>query len=158
MTKHKKKFEDLGLGEKASSGKIRTLNKDGTFNVHKKNIPFWERVSFFHALVTMTRLKFVGIVIFLYFFVNMLFASIYYSIGVEQLTGIERGGGLHDFFEAALYSTEELPFCELLNKFGVKCHFSPKENLDDKGGVITTSPIKIDFGAQIKAREIGIQI
>jgi inward rectifier potassium channel len=40
MAKHKKKFEDLGLGEKASSGKIRTLNKDGTFNVHKKNNPF----------------------------------------------------------------------------------------------------------------------
>jgi inward rectifier potassium channel len=106
MAKHKKTFEDLGLGEKASSRKIRTLNKDGTFNVLKKNIPFWERVSFFHALVTMTRLKFVGVVIFLYFFVNMLFASIYYSIGVEQLTGIERGGAFHDFLEAFFFSAQ----------------------------------------------------
>jgi predicted metalloprotease with PDZ domain len=57
-----------------------------------------------------------------------------------------------------LYSTEELPFNELLEKFGVKCHFSPRENLEDKGGVMTTSPIKIEFGAQIKAQEIGIQI
>jgi predicted metalloprotease with PDZ domain len=77
---------------------------------------------------------------------------------VQNILKIQLNLDLHDFFEAALYSTEELPFCELLNKFGVKCHFSPKENLDDKGGVITTSPIKIDFGAQIKAREIGIQI
>jgi predicted metalloprotease with PDZ domain len=65
---------------------------------------------------------------------------------------------LNDFFQSALYSTEELPFNELLEKFGVKCHFSPRENLEDKGGVMTTSPIKIEFGAQIKAQEIGIQI
>lgn len=65
---------------------------------------------------------------------------------------------LGDFFQLALYSTKELPFYELLEKFGVKCHLSPKENLDDKGGTVTTSPIKIEFGAQIKAREIGIQI
>jgi predicted metalloprotease with PDZ domain len=65
---------------------------------------------------------------------------------------------LSDFFQLALYSTKELPFCELLEKFGVKCHLSPKENLDDKGGTVTKSQIKIEFGAQIKAREIGIQI
>tara|TARA_R110002153_G_scaffold6556_30_gene30204 strand:+ start:8907 stop:10745 length:1839 start_codon:yes stop_codon:yes gene_type:complete len=65
---------------------------------------------------------------------------------------------LNDFFRSALYSTEELPFNELLQQFGVKCQFFPRENLDDKGGVKTTSQIRIDFGAQIKARDIGIQI
>ena len=62
------------------------------------------------------------------------------------------------FFQSALYSTEELPFSELLAKFGVKCHVSPRKNLDDKGGEITTFSIKIEFGAQIKMREIGVQI
>jgi predicted metalloprotease with PDZ domain len=65
---------------------------------------------------------------------------------------------LKDFFQSALYSTEELPFNELLAKFGIRCHVSPRENLDDKGGKITTSPVKIEFGAQIKTREIGVQI
>jgi predicted metalloprotease with PDZ domain len=65
---------------------------------------------------------------------------------------------LSEFFQSALYSTEELPFNELLEKFGVTCHFSPRENLDDKGGEMTTSPIRIEFGAQIKTQEIGLQI
>jgi predicted metalloprotease with PDZ domain len=77
---------------------------------------------------------------------------------VQSILKTQLNLDLYDFFQLALYSTEELPFNELLNKFGVKCHFSPRENFDDKGGVIATSPIKIDFGAQIKAREIGIQV
>ena len=77
---------------------------------------------------------------------------------VQTIVKAQLNLDLHDFFQSALYSTKELPFNKLLNKFGVKCHFLPRENLDDKGGVITTSSIKIDFGAQIKAREIGVQI
>ena len=65
---------------------------------------------------------------------------------------------LNDFFQSALYSTQELPFDELLETFGIKCHFTSRDSLDDKGGVKTIHPIQIEFGAQIKAREIGIQI
>jgi predicted metalloprotease with PDZ domain len=77
---------------------------------------------------------------------------------VQTIVKTQLNLDLYDFFQSALYSTEELPFEKLLNKFGVKCHCLPRENLDDKGGVITTSSIKIDFGAQIKTREIGVQI
>ena len=77
---------------------------------------------------------------------------------IQNIIETQLNLNLSDFFQSALYSTEELPFSELLAKFGIKCHFSPRENLDDKGGEITTSPIKIEFGAQIKMREIGVQI
>ena len=77
---------------------------------------------------------------------------------VQNIIKTQLNLDLSDFFQSALYSTEELPFDKLLETFGVKCHFSPRENLDDKGGVMPTSPIKIEFGAQIKARETGIQI
>ena len=65
---------------------------------------------------------------------------------------------LDDFLQSALYTTEELPFNELLAQFGVKCLFTPKASLDDKGGTLSVSPIKVEFGAQLKAREIGVQI
>lgn len=77
---------------------------------------------------------------------------------VQHIIKTQLNLDLSDFFQSALYSIEELPFKELLEKFGVKCHFQPKENLDDKGGVKTDSVIKIEFGAQIQAREIGIHI
>jgi predicted metalloprotease with PDZ domain len=77
---------------------------------------------------------------------------------VQNFIKTELNYDLSDFFEVALYSTEELPFDALLQKFGVKCHLSPREDLDDKGGSVTKSPIKIEFGAQIKARETGVQL
>ncbi|PKG99161.1 M61 family metallopeptidase [Paraglaciecola sp. MB-3u-78] len=77
---------------------------------------------------------------------------------VQNILKTQLNIDLNNFFQSALYSTEELPFNELLEKFGVQCHFSPRENLDDKGGVKTTTPIKVEFGAQIKAQEIGVQI
>jgi predicted metalloprotease with PDZ domain len=77
---------------------------------------------------------------------------------VQNIVKQQLNLNLNDFFNSALYSTEELPFNELLQEFGVKCQFFPRANLDDKGGVKTTSHIRIDFGAQIKARDTGIQI
>jgi predicted metalloprotease with PDZ domain len=77
---------------------------------------------------------------------------------IQNIVKTQLNLDLNAFFQSALYSTEELPFNELLEKFGVTCHFSPRENLDDKGGEMTTSPIKIAFGAQIKTRETGLQI
>ncbi|MFT6778083.1 MAG: putative metalloprotease with PDZ domain [Paraglaciecola sp.] len=77
---------------------------------------------------------------------------------VQNIVQTQLNLDLSDFFQCVLYSTQELPFEELLKTFGVQCHFTPREDLDDKGGVLATSPIKIEFGAQIKAREIGIQI
>ena len=85
----KQEFEDLGLGEKAPSGGYRSLNKDGSFNVRKINIPIIERLSFFHSLVTMSWIRFFCVLLIGYFSVNSIFATLYVIIGVEHLTGIE---------------------------------------------------------------------
>lgn len=77
---------------------------------------------------------------------------------IQNIVNTELKLDLTDFFQSALYSTDELPFIELLHKFGVQSHFFPRENLDDKGGVKTASHIGIDFGAQVKALEIGLQM
>ena len=51
MAKQKKaEFSDFGLGEKSSSEGFRALNKDGSFNIEKTNIPFFERLNFFLCL------------------------------------------------------------------------------------------------------------
>lgn len=77
---------------------------------------------------------------------------------VQNIVKTQLNLDLDDFFQAALYSTKELPFEQLLKTFGVKCNYSSRVNLDDKGGEIAISPVAIDFGAQIKALEIGLQI
>lgn len=99
---------DLGLGGKASSGNIRSLNKDGSFNVRKTNIPFWERNSFFHTLTTISWLKFFGVILLGYFLVNLIFATAYVLIGVEHLTGIVATTPSEKFLEAFFFSAQTI--------------------------------------------------
>lgn len=109
MAEHKeKKYNDLGLGAKASSGKIRALNKDGSFNVKKTKIPFFERIDFFHSLISMSWLRFFGIVFFCYIGANLVFSSAYVLIGVEHLTGTEGESALDKFIEAFFFSSQTI--------------------------------------------------
>ena len=77
---------------------------------------------------------------------------------IQNYVSTELQIDLTEFFQTALYSTNELPFISLLEKFGVKCHLFPRENFEDKGGVIAENPQRIEFGAQIKSQEIGVKI
>lgn len=105
----KKEYNDLGLGVKETSGVYRTLNKDGTFNVRKTNIPFLERINFFHSLVSMPWPRFLGIILLGYFVINIIFATIYMSIGIEHLTGMkEVGGTFEQFTEAFFFSAQTI--------------------------------------------------
>ena len=61
-TYKKQEYNDFGLGEKATSGHYRVLKKDGSFNIHKDNVPFLERLNFFHTLVTMSWPRFLLLV------------------------------------------------------------------------------------------------
>ncbi len=109
MAEYKKeKFNDLGLGEKPSSGKNRALNKDGSFNVRKTHISFFERINFFHSLISMSWLNFFVLVILGYLIVNLIFASIYMFIGVEYLTGIEGSTDYEKFIEAFFFSAQTI--------------------------------------------------
>lgn len=106
--KKEEKFNDLGLGTKNTSRGYRTLNKNGTFNVRKTNIPFFERFNFFHSLITMPWSHFFGLVILSYFTVNLIFASIYTLIGVENLTGIDGSSTFDQFIEAFFFSAQTI--------------------------------------------------
>ncbi len=104
----KEGFNDLGLGTKTSTAGQRSLNKDGSFNVKKTNVPFSERVNFYHMLVSMSWAKFFILIISGYFIVNLIFAGIFMWIGVDHLTGIEGKTGLDKFLEAFFFSSQTL--------------------------------------------------
>ncbi|WP_111685394.1 ion channel [Winogradskyella tangerina] len=109
MAKRKKdSFSDFGLGEKSSSEGYRALNKDGSFNIEKINIPFFERLNFFHTLVTMKWSHFFGFIILGYFIVNLFFATIYALIGVENLTGTRGMTPFEQFMEAFFFSAQTI--------------------------------------------------
>ncbi len=104
----KEKFDDLGLGNKDTSGGYRTLNKNGSFNVRKTNVPFLERLNFFHALISMSWLRFFGLTLLCYFIANLLFATIYTLIGLENLTATKGLSEIDQFLEAFFFSAQTI--------------------------------------------------
>jgi inward rectifier potassium channel len=79
---------ELGFGSVVSSrAERRLLNRDGTFNVQRKGLGFWESVSVYHALLEMTWPKFLLLSGAAYLGLNMLFAVAYAALGVEAVVG-----------------------------------------------------------------------
>ena len=104
----KDKFNDLGLDPKAVAEGYRALNKDGTFNVRKQNVPFLEQLNIFHSLVSMSWMKFLAVLAFGYFTINIVFASLYLIIGTENLTGIHGTTPAEQFMEAFFFSAQTI--------------------------------------------------
>jgi len=101
-------FKDLGFGVKVSSQKRRLINKDGTFNVERKGLPFFESLSFYHSLVEMSWLKFNGLVVLAYIVINFLFACLYMLIGINHLGGIISKSLIDQFLDAFFFSGQTI--------------------------------------------------
>ncbi|ASV30322.1 ion channel [Maribacter cobaltidurans] len=104
----KEKYDDLGLDTKSPSNGYRALNKDGTFNVRKENVSFFERMNIFHSVVSMPWLQFFLILGLGYFIINIVFASLYLIIGTEHLTGIYGTTKIDQFIEAFFFSAQTI--------------------------------------------------
>ena len=96
------------MGTKTSTGRYRSLNKDGSFNVKKENVPFLEKINFFHSLISMPWLHFFVVIIGGYFVVNTIFAFTYLLIGVEHLTGIQAESVSEKFMECFFFSSQTI--------------------------------------------------
>lgn len=98
--------KDSGFGTNASSYGGRFLNKNGKANIKKSGIGFMDSISWFHTLLNIPRWKFMVIVVFFYFFSNLLFATIYYTIGVEHLNGMTGITNWEKFGQAFFFSIQ----------------------------------------------------
>ena len=77
---------DLGFGSVVSTeSHLRLLNRDGSFNVKRKGLGFWESISFYHAVLTMAWWKFLALITLGYFGANAVFAVIYVWCGPGAL-------------------------------------------------------------------------
>jgi inward rectifier potassium channel len=79
---------DLGFGSVVSrESRERLLNPDGTFNVVREGMRFWETLSVYHALLTMTWVRFFTVMAGAYLGLNALFATLYLLCGANALSG-----------------------------------------------------------------------
>ncbi len=97
---------NTGFGVNASDYGGRFVNKNGMPNIEKKGVHFFEKISWFHAMLDLPRWKFFILIFVFYVIVNLVFAFIYYAIGTEHLSGVNKETELGKFWEAFFFSTQ----------------------------------------------------
>ena len=106
-----KSDRSTGFGTNANSYGGRFINKDGSANIKKTGLHFFERISWYHTMIYLPRWKFLVIIVSFYITINFVFATLYYGIGVEHLNGIDPNGsewvkfGKAYFFSAQTFTT-----------------------------------------------------
>jgi inward rectifier potassium channel len=100
---------DLGFGSVvARDSRQRLLNRDGTFNVRRTGVGFWQSQSLYYFLLTITWPRFLAFVGIAYVSTNALFALVYYSLGREALTGTEHLEGVPRSVKEFFFSVHTL--------------------------------------------------
>src|SRR4030095_16112875 len=96
---------DPGLTQQFSAPLRRIINKDGSFNVHRRGIP-WRDVHPYLHLINMSWSGFFAVVFLAYLVVNTLFALAYYSVGSIQ--GSDAATALGRFSNDFFFSAQTL--------------------------------------------------
>ncbi len=97
---------NTGFGVNASNYGGRFLNKNGRANIEKNGLGFFERISWFHTMLIIPRWKLFTIILLFYISINLVFATIYFFIGVDALGEIPSPSQLTNFAEAFFFSTQ----------------------------------------------------
>src|SRR5258707_2545373 len=81
---------DLGFGSVvARESRKRLLNRDGTFNVRRGGLGFWESLSAYHYFLTISWRLFLTYVTVAYLLSNAVFSVLYVMAGSHTLSGFE---------------------------------------------------------------------
>jgi inward rectifier potassium channel len=99
-------FDDLGIGSKAAESRVRLVNRDGTFNVRRKGLPFLKWFSGYQYLISIPWWKFDLILFGGYIAINAFFGSIYLLTGTDGLAGIEGHSMMERYLQTFFFSTQ----------------------------------------------------
>ena len=97
---------NTGFGINPSNYGGRFINKEGRANIEKRGISYFEKISWYHTMLLLPRWKFFSIILLFYICINLLFALIYFLIGVESLGQIASASMLKNFAESFFFSTQ----------------------------------------------------
>lgn len=100
---------DLGFGSiVVRESRRRLLNRDGSFNVRREGLHFWESLSAYHYLLTISWSRFFTVIIAAFLLTNALFAFAYVLAGAGALTGIHATTPGGRFVESFFFSVHTL--------------------------------------------------
>ena len=100
---------DLGFGSiVVRESRRRLLNRDGSFNVRRVGARWWESLSAYHYLLTISWFRFFSIVVAAFLSTNAVFAVIYVLAGDGALSGVHATTPGERFAECFFFSVHTL--------------------------------------------------
>jgi len=97
---------DTGFGTNVSSYGGRFINRDGSYNLQKVGVSFWNRFSLFHSMLNMPLWKFITVIVLFFLSINLLYTIIYIVIGTDGFQGIVATTRWQQYKELYFFSTE----------------------------------------------------
>ncbi|MFT3909483.1 MAG: ion channel [Ferruginibacter sp.] len=101
-----KQNNDTGFASNTNDTGGRFINKDGSYNLVKEGMAFHKRFSIFHDMLNLSQWKFTAVIFVFFFVINLIFSTIYFIIGPEQLDGLISGSDWKIFREIFYFSTQ----------------------------------------------------
>lgn len=102
-----KSEDNTGFGNSTNNSGGRFYNRgQGRANVIKQGVGILNKYSWYHTMLGMSTGRFLLLLLTIYITVNLLFAGIYYLIGIEHLAGIDKSHNLKEFSEVFFFSTQ----------------------------------------------------
>jgi inward rectifier potassium channel len=98
---------DPGLTTRYTGSLRRAINKDGSFNVHRRGVT-WRDINPYLHLINMSWPAFLTTVFFAYVAVNTLFALGYFLIGTQQIQGSDAPTAFGRFMNFFFFSAQTL--------------------------------------------------
>lgn len=99
--------ENTGFASRSSDSGGRFYNRrSNTANVVKRGVNILNRYSWYHTMLGLSRWKFLLLIFSGYIIINLIFASIYFAIGIQHLNGVNSGSTLKNFSEVFFFSTQ----------------------------------------------------
>ena len=95
--------QNSGFGNRASG---RFINKDGLPNVRRRGVNVLNSLSWYHTMLNLSSFRFITYLVVMYILINLVFALIYYLIGVEHLTGIDKSDPMNEFIDVFFFSSQ----------------------------------------------------
>ncbi|WP_428329618.1 ion channel [Mucilaginibacter sp.] len=111
MNIHQRKInpeDDLGFGPQPVIKNQPLMNKDGSPNVKRVGLPFFNTANNYHTLITMSWGKFWLLVVSCYMTINVVFAFIYMSFGPNSLDGTSGNTHFSHFMDAFFFSAQTI--------------------------------------------------
>jgi inward rectifier potassium channel len=102
-------IDNTGFSPNTNAEGERLTNKDGSINLRKIGVPFYERISVFHTMLRMSRIAFIFTVFGIYTTLNFFFALVYFFLGPDSLAGTPQAVSTADrFLQAFFFSSQTL--------------------------------------------------